>query len=129
MTTLYPFLVSVCTLYVSSSVWPPMAPSQRSCKTIGGRGRDCHPSLSTLLLHRYLFNCSFVCYRKFLYDTVSRTIQRVLHFTPWQTCSFQCQLLWEAFSHAKIAALFIHIILYTIPRSKYTGNYLLSILP
>ena len=38
---------------------------------------------------------------------VFRIVQSALHFTLWQICSFQ--LLWEAFSHAKITAQKLHI--------------------
>ena len=42
---------------------------------------------------------------------VLRTAQSDLHFTPWQTCSFLFQLLWESFSHVVITArrLLIHM--------------------
>ena len=41
-----------------------------------------------------------------LRPSIPRWSQSGLHFTRWQTCSFQHQLrlLWEAFSHAAITA-------------------------
>ena len=41
------------------------------------------------------------------------TAQITLHVTPWQICSFEHQLLWEAFSHAVITELHISTNVYS----------------